>query len=151
MDKALTGAAGEHYIAFRLSALGYAIGLTTRGTRAVDLLATNLQTGKSITVQIKTMIDAFVENRKSGSYWHWRVSSPQTQPRETFYYMFVDLKGDPSKPPDVFIVPSLKLKPLLVEYPNYTGCAIYETDKKAKKAYLNRWDIVEAALGRSST
>ena len=150
MDKALTGAAGEHYVAFRLSALGYTIGLTTRGARAVDLLATNLETGESITVQTKTMRDAFVENRKSGSYWHWRVSSSRPQPRETFYYMFVDIKGgNPSELPDVFIVPSLKLKPpLLVEYPNYIGCTISEGDEKA---YLNRWDVIGAALGRSAT
>jgi hypothetical protein len=151
MDKALTGAAGEYYIAFRLSALGYAIGLTTRGTRAADLLASNPETGKSIIVQTKTMINAFVKNQKSGSYWHWRIGSSRPQPRETFYYMFVDLRGDPSKSPDVFVVPSLKIKPLLVEYTNYTGCAIYERDKKTKKAYLNRWDIIEKALGTNPT
>lgn len=30
-DTALTGAAGEHYVAFRLAASGYAVGITTRG------------------------------------------------------------------------------------------------------------------------
>jgi hypothetical protein len=33
-DMTLVGAAGEYYIAFRLAALGYAVGVTTRGTRA---------------------------------------------------------------------------------------------------------------------
>jgi hypothetical protein len=66
--------------------------------------------------------------------------------------MFMDLKGDASKTPDVFILPSLKLKPpLLVEYDNYTGLAICERDEKAKKAYLNRWDLVKAVLGSTST
>jgi hypothetical protein len=146
MEKALTGAAGEYYIAFRLSALGYAIGLTPRGTRAVDLLAYNPETGKSITVQTKTMRKAFVEP-KSGSYWKWRISPPQ-QPRETLYYMFVNLKDDESKLPDVFIVPSLKLKTLInAVYPNYSGIAIYEREREKQKAYLNRWDIIKKALG----
>jgi hypothetical protein len=149
MDKALTGAAGEHYIAFRLCEMGYTIGLTARGMRAVDLLATNPETGKSITVQTKTAIDA-CENLKSGDYWHWPISSSRAQPRKIFFYMFVDLKGGgQSEQPDVFIVPSLKLKsPLLREYHNYAGCAMYDRDKKK---YLNRWDIIEVALGKSST
>ena len=152
MDKALTGAAGEHYVAFRLSALGYPIGLTTRGTRAADLLASNPETGKSIIVQIKTMRNAFAENKKSGSYWHWRISSSRPKPKDTLYYVFVDLKDDAQKSPDVFIIPSLKIKPpLLVEYTNYIGIAIYERDKKAKKAYFNRWDIIEEALDPNPT
>ena len=147
MDKALTGAAGEYYIAYRLAALGYVIGLTPRGTRTVDLLASNPETGKSIIVQTKTMRNAFVE-RKSGSYWKWRISTPQ-QPQEILYYMFVDLKDDESKLPDVFIIPSLQLKALInAVYPNYSGIAIYEREREKKKTYLNRWDIIQKALGK---
>lgn len=152
MEKALTGAAGEYYIAFRLSALGYAIGLTPRGTRAADLLASNPEKGKTIIIQIKTMMRAFVENRKSGSYWHWRIGSSRLKPQDIFYYAFVDLKGNPAESPDVFIIPSLEIKPeLLAEYTNYTGVCIYETDKGTVKAYLNRWDIVQEALGDTRT
>jgi len=147
MDKALIGAAGEHFIAFRLCEMGYTIGLTARGMRAVDLLATNPETGKSITVQTKTALDACNE---SGDYWHWPIGLSRALARKTFFYMFVDLKGgSQSKQPDVFIVPSLKLKsPLLREYHNYAGCAMYDRDKNK---YLNRWDVIEVALGKSST
>ena len=71
-DRALTGAAGEYYIAFRLVAEGYAVGLTPRGMRSIDLVVANPDTGKSITIQTKTMLNAFVM-RKDGSYWwNWR-------------------------------------------------------------------------------
>ena len=73
-DKASTGAAGAYYVAFRLAAMGYAVGLTTYGTRSIDLLVANLDTGKSITTQTKTMLkDAFVQSRRYGTYWKWRV------------------------------------------------------------------------------
>ena len=142
-DKALTGAAGEHYIAFQLSARGYAVGLTAQGTRSADLLVTNLETGKSITVQVKTVLNAFVRSRKWGPYRKWRVGVSRARPQATFYYLFVDLKNDPSKSPDVFVVPSLGLEPLLEEYPNDAWCIICDKDKEA---YLNRWDAIWDAL-----
>lgn len=156
-DKALTGAAGEHYIAFQLSARGYAVGLTARGTSGADLLVTNLETGKSITVQVKTMLsDAFVESRKHGPYWKWRVGVFRTRPLATFYYLFVDLKGNLSKSPDVYVVQSLELEakppelkePLLEQYPEENPrdawCVIYDRDKDR---FLNRWDAIRDALG----
>jgi len=63
-DKALTGAAGAYYVGFRLSALEYAVGLTTHGTRAIDMFVANPDTGKSITIQSKTMLNALVQSKK---------------------------------------------------------------------------------------
>ncbi len=64
MEKVLTGAAGEYYVAFRLAAMGYAVGLTTRGVSTIDLIAANVKTSKSITIQTKTMLNAF-----TGCWW----------------------------------------------------------------------------------
>ena len=75
-EKALTGAAGAYYVAFQLSTRGYAVGLTTYGTRAIDMLVANPETGKSITIQSKTMSNAFVCSKKwNSSWWKWRVST----------------------------------------------------------------------------
>ena len=63
-DKALTGAAGAYYVGFRLSALEYAVGLTTHGTSAIDMFVANPDTGKSITIQSKTMLNALVQSKK---------------------------------------------------------------------------------------
>lgn len=141
-DKALTGATGAYYVAYRLSALGYAIGLTTHGTRAIDLIVANPDTGKSIAIQTKTMLSAFVQSKKHGPYWKWPVGKSR-EPHKTFFYAFVDLKDDPVQTPDVFIVPSAKLSPLLEEYPNMTFCVIYE---KVRQKYYDQWDIIKAAL-----
>ena len=65
-DKVFIGAAGAYYVGFRLSASGYTAGLTTCGTKAIDMFVANRDTGKSITIQTKTMLNAFVRSRKWG-------------------------------------------------------------------------------------
>ena len=146
-DKALTGAAGEYYVAFRLTAEGYAVGLTPRRTSSIDLIVANPNIGKSITIQTKTMGIA----RGTASWWKWRVGKSRQSPHGTFFYAFVDLKSDPSQTPDVFIVPSGELAFFLEVYPAMAEgkeikdvwCVIYNED--ASK-YQNRWDIIKDAL-----
>ena len=144
-DKVLTGAAGAYYIGFRLSALGYAVGLTTHGTRAIDMFVANPDTGKSITIQTKTMLkDAFRRSGKYGNYWCWPVGKSPQKADETFFYVFVDLRGDPSnKTPHVFIVPSVVLAPLLEDNKGWFWCCIYEKDQDS---YLERWNVITDAL-----
>lgn len=141
MDKALVGVAGEYYIAFRLSAMGYHVGFTAPGARAADLLVSNLETGKSITIQVKTMQKAFVKSKKYDPYWKWRVGTSRFHPHESFYYLFVDLRRNlsnaPYVEPYVFIVPSLGLEPLLGGFgrsgSEFTDvwCTISDKDKGA--------------------
>ena len=69
-DKVLTGAAGEYYVAFQLAASEYAVGLTTRGTRLIDIFVANPKTGKSITIQTKTMRKASVRSKRWGLCWN---------------------------------------------------------------------------------
>ena len=142
-DKVLTGAAGAYYVGFQLSALGYTVGLTTHGTRAIDMVVANPDTGKSITIQTKTGFNAFVQSRRWGPYWKWRVGTSRRPAHETFFYAFVDLMNDLSQTPDVFIVPSTELPHLLEEYTNDTWCVIEE--KNAEK-YKNCWDVIRDAL-----
>jgi hypothetical protein len=143
-DKVLTGAAGAYYVGFRLSALGYAVGLTTHGTRAIDMFVANPDTVKSITIQTKTMLaDAFRQSGKLGNYWGWPVGKSPQKAHETFFYAFVDLRGDPSKTPHVFIVPSVVLAPLLEDNKGWLWCCIYEKDQDS---YLERWDVIRDAL-----
>jgi len=142
-DKVLTGAAGAYYVGFQLSELGYAVGLTTHGTKAIDMFVANRDTGKSITVQTKTMRDA---SYRSGteSWWHWRVSKSLPTAHESFFYAFVDLRNGPPQTPDVFIVPSPRLPSLIYDYPDW--CDIEEED--AQK-YRNRWDIIDNVLAQN--
>ena len=157
MEKALTGAAGEHYVAFRLAAMGCPVGFTPRGTKGADLLVTDISTGKSITLQVKTGSDAYMPRSTWGPYWKWRVGVSRSPQQTTLYYLFVDMKGDPSKSPDVFVVPSVTLEStgastgLLEEYPRSktpktdAWCVIYDTSGDIA-AYRDRWDVLQNAL-----
>lgn len=143
-DKALTGAAGEYYVAFRLSAEGYAVGLTTHGTRLIDMFVANPNTAKSITIQTKTMQNAFVRSKKYTPYWKWPVGKSHLKTRETFFYVFVNLRGDTSQTPDVFIVPSSELDSLLSDNKGWIWCD--GIDEKNAALYRNRWDHIRDAL-----
>lgn len=147
-DKALTGAAGEYYVAFRLSEEGYAVGLSIHGARAIDIMASNPDSGKSLAIQVKTMRGAFVQSKKYGPYWKWRVGKSLPQAHEHFFYAFVNLTEDALQKPQVFIVPSTTLEPLIEKFPK-TGpvrdvwCGIEE---KESGKYLERWDIIRKVL-----
>lgn len=153
-DTALTGAAGEHYVAFRLAAAGYAVGITTRGTRNVDLVIANPDNGKSISIDTKTMRKAYGHD-SSEYWWKWRmgIHAYQKPIHDDFFYVLVDLKDDPSQIPDIFIVPSNEMVNLLEPHPKGINpasgkltdvwCVIY--DKDASK-YKEKWDIIDKAL-----
>ena len=148
-DLALTGAAGEYYVAFRLLAKNYTVALTPRGTTSIDMIVANRETGKTITIQTKTGKDAFV---KRNSLWNWRVGRPR-KPFASFFYVFVDLKNDPSQTPDVFIVPSEKLRPLLTVYPEGADPESPEAkdvwvgiDEEDAPKYRNKWELIERFL-----
>ncbi len=152
-DKALVGAAGVHYVAFKLSSIEIAIGLTAPGVEDVDLLATNTKTGKSVAIQVKTMTDAYHQTRKDAG-WHWRIGKlAKAPPRAGLFLAFVDLCESSTKVPQVFIVQSTSLAPLVYGYPQPPKgpptdfwCWI---DKGTESSYLNRWDLIDVALGAS--
>jgi hypothetical protein len=50
---ALTAAAGEHYVAYKLSAMGYPVAMTRGGSPTLDLMVGDLS-GHSVSIQVKT-------------------------------------------------------------------------------------------------
>jgi hypothetical protein len=56
---ALTGCAGEHFVAYRLSAMGYVAALPRGGSPSVDLMVGTVDGRNTVTVQVKTKSQAF--------------------------------------------------------------------------------------------
>jgi hypothetical protein len=50
----LTGVAGEYFVAAELSRRGYIASISLRNTRGIDILATNQDGSRSVTIQCKT-------------------------------------------------------------------------------------------------
>jgi len=104
-------AAGEHYVAFRLSAMGYSVGLTRGGSQGVDLLVTDSRGAMPVAIQVKTSSSAWREykTKPENNHWEWPVSAKVTELiGESLFYAFVDLKAGDGRP-DVYIVPSAEI------------------------------------------
>jgi hypothetical protein len=104
--KGIVGVSGEYFVAAELSQLGVVATLTLKNTPAIDLIATNLDRGKTANIQVKTMS---VCNRAG-----WRLGKKDEEPSQikNHYYVFVDLQG-PGKLPDYIIIPQLTFAPFL--------------------------------------
>lgn len=94
----IVGVSGEYFVAAELSQRGVVATLTLKNTPYIDILATNLETGKSANIQVKTMS---VEN-KAG--WHLGPKDGEPSGITNHYYVLVDLQG-PSKLPNYIIIP----------------------------------------------
>ncbi len=147
----LSGAAGEHYVAYRLSALGFPVALTRGGSPTVDLMVGDLSGHAALSFQVKTSSFAWRSYKRSNEKDRWefdvgvkagKLSGP------SIYYAFVDLKGseDGQVQPDVFVVPSEHVARV---FANTTWSRnMFWIMANQRETYLEAWGPVLAALGR---
>ncbi|MBF0408959.1 MAG: aspartate ammonia-lyase [Candidatus Riflebacteria bacterium] len=94
----LVGVAGEYLVAGELSLRGYIASITLRNSRGIDIIASNADATRSVSVQVKTNSygsDKWILNQKAEKFHS-----------DNHYYIFVSLK-DPGERPDYYIVPSI--------------------------------------------
>lgn len=97
LSSALTGAAGEYFVAAQLSRLGYVASINLKNTKGVDILVMNEDGTRSAMIQVKT---------HQGSGRKWILSNKaESTPSERMFYVFVDLNGIEGTP-EYFIVPA---------------------------------------------
>ena len=143
----LTCAAGEHFVAFRLSLLGAPVGLTRGGSPAVDFMVSDSKGTESVSIQVKTSSYAWREYKRKpeNNHWEWDVGKKALQiDSKSIFYAFVDLKnGAADSLPSVFIVPSTVVKNWLGEgWSRYMFWIMH----KDKDKYLDRWDLITNRL-----
>ena len=150
---AIIGAAGEHFVAARLAAMGYVVALTRGGSPAADLLVTTQKGTASASVQVKTSTWAGRWQKKdpAKNHWEWPISKKAADRHGSkFLYALVDLQDWPDKtqPPQVFIVPSTLVAAWIQKTIDQKWSMnlfwIYDKDKAD---YLERWDRVVEVLG----
>lgn len=93
----LAGVAGEYFVAAELSRRGHVASITLRNTRGTDIVATNSEATRTITIQCKTSSThkkQWILNQKSESFYS-----------DTHFYVFVSLRGEFERPV-YHIVPS---------------------------------------------
>ena len=146
---ALTGAAGEHYVACILSSLGYPVALTRGGSPTVDLMVGDITGEGTVSIQVKTARWAWRERKRSpdSAFWEWECSAKACHLRgDSIFYAFVDLRSFPQHSglyPQVFIVPSAIVAGTI-------GAdwirKMFRISLAQKDDYFERWDYITSRL-----
>ncbi|MFN3408723.1 MAG: hypothetical protein ACK45B_07000 [Limisphaerales bacterium] len=119
MNKTLVAAAGEHFVAYKLSCLGYLAAPVRIGSPATDLLAATLDGSRTVAIQVKTTGWAERTRGRGTNKTPHHLEFPLghaavEKASDSLIFCFVDLRGSaPDTLPDVYIVPA---KTLLAEY-----------------------------------
>lgn len=140
----LAGVAGEYFVAAELSRRGYIASISLRNARGIDILATNVEASRSVTIQCKT-------SQLSGTSWMLNDKC-ESFASEKHFYVFVVL-GAPLERPRYHVVPSAIVAKYIYEgHRNWlktTGVrgqprvdtAMRKFDDSANE-YLERWDLL---------
>lgn len=140
----LAGVAGEYFIAAELSRRGWIASISLRNTRGIDILVTNQDASRSITIQCKT-------TQKKEKSWLLNEKCEDFFSADHFY-IFVNL-GEQANRPSYHIVPSKVVADHVQYYhrqwldtPGREGRP--HVDNPMRKysdpdgSYLERWDLL---------
>jgi hypothetical protein len=105
IDRKLRGSSGEHLVCGVLAQFNWAAALTREGVARTDVLAVNADTGKTVTIQVKT---TWREKKpKTDRAVGWRLGMKDILPAAapTEWYVMVKLEGDAPAATSYFVVP----------------------------------------------
>lgn len=100
-DSQQRGLAGEYYVAFILSRLGYDIGITIGRTKKFDMVAVGTA-GREINVQVKSTYEGY----------DWLVGAHGFDRGENSVVALVRLRRDPSSQPELYFLSGQKANEL---------------------------------------
>ena len=146
----LTGAAGEHYIAFVLSTHGYVAALTRGGTPSVDVLCSSVDGKHTLATQVKTSSYAYRGRKRKpeDSHWEFDVGWKAVGNRDdSFLYAFVCLQGSGEGRPIVFIAPPSDIADALGD--GYKRNIFWVMEKDRHQYEVENWKLIEDILGPS--
>jgi hypothetical protein len=162
-DTTITGAAGEHYVMYRLLQRGLIAALAPTGVPKADIVVTDDIGDKLCAVQVKTRSKPGPDRGWHMSQKHEEIDSPN------IYYCFVAMEHDP---PKCWIVPSRIVATVLkvwhqkwLSEPGQNGRAHNDTSMRRFReayalaeyplgwldAYYQKWDQLKAAASTGSS
>lgn len=97
LEPTLVGVAGEYFVAAELSLRGFLASVTLRNSRGIDIIASNADASKTVSIQVKS-------NKSGKASWLLSKKS-ESFFADNHYYVFVALHPLGVRP-DFFIVPS---------------------------------------------
>jgi hypothetical protein len=141
----LAGVAGEYFVAAELSRRGHIASISLRNTRGIDILATNKEASRSITIQCKT-------NQNGKTAWVLNEKS-ETLVSKTHFYVFVAFRGVVDRPAFHIVPSSIVAKHIRTRHSTWLRTPGREgrkhVDSPMRKfsvsddRYLDRWDVLK--------
>lgn len=140
----LTGVAGEYFVAAELSRRGFIASITMRNSRGFDILATNEDASRTVTVQVKT---------SQNSRREWILNDKAEKAfSDDWFYVFVILNS-PKERPHYHIVPSKEVAAQIstshrsyLAIPGRAGQQRKDSSMRkffdVEGQYLERWDLL---------
>jgi hypothetical protein len=139
-SRQISGMASVYYAAAELSKLGYVAVVTTRNTKAADIVAMNDKTGISVAIEVKTCGIS-----TSDSFWLLGAKDRQRKPNN-FIYIFVKLNKDRAH--DFYIVPAQFVLNNVKKQKAKTGSVWYYIAKDRVASFKQRWDLIQQITTR---
>jgi hypothetical protein len=100
-DSQQRGLAGEYYVAFTLSRLGYDIAITIARAKIIDMMASGIS-GKTIRIQVKSTYVGY----------DWLVPDVLDSSKD-YIVALVRLGKNPAQPPELYLLPGVKANELI--------------------------------------
>lgn len=152
----LTGTAGEHFVAYKLSCLGIVAALPRGGALGVDVLASSLDGAKTIAIQVKTTDWASRDRGRGPNKVAYELQFPlghksASLNNPNLIFAFVDLRGvdNHDLQPDVYLVPS----DFVFRYCGHLAFQIpmlrLHIRIEQLEQFKNNWGIVQRHLDRN--
>lgn len=151
----IVGVAGEYFVAAELSQRGVVATLTLKNTPYIDILATNLEKGKFVNIQVKTM------SIHNNAGWHLGPKDENPSNIANHFYVLVDLQGE-GKMPEYIIIPKKELANFVKKDHTYwlsstkkdgtprkdSSMRVFDPNRRAKvkefaEKYKNNWEILD--------
>ena len=151
----LTGVAGVHFVASRLSFLGFHAVPTTRNVRGPDLLVSTLEGDAMLSIQVKTTMTAMRTRgrgaEKKPDHYEWDIGwSSARQNHEKLLFALVDLRNFENMP-DIFILPSKVIyKYFETGDPTTWLRARYHPSIIELEGYKNNWQVIRDVLSQDT-
>jgi len=148
MEKGIIGVSGEYFVAAELSQRGYVATLTLKNTPKVDILATNLETGKYFNIQVKTM--------SVGNNTGWRLGPKDevVSDIQNHFYIMVNLKGV-GLLPEYYVIPQKELAEYIYkDHRSYlerggkdSSIRVFDPHKRSKDfggKFKENWELLDS-------
>ena len=154
-DPQITATAGEHFVAYKIATLGFIPALVRQGAPTIDLLASSVDGGKTVGIQVKTTSSAIRTRGRGDKKEAFQLQFPLghraiEETADSTIFCFVDLRQwEADKAPDVYVVTAKALKK------EYDGMNIRQHSYfrhhrliAAMAAYRNNWQPLTDALAK---